>query len=64
MGGDRDGERGALTVGRLVLLGDSADFVRQIEPPAQGARRIATAIEMAVRGEPPGAAIALFANRA
>ena len=41
----------------------AADFVRQIEPSAQGARRIAAAIETAVRGEPAGAAIALFASR-
>lgn len=40
-----------------------ADFVRQIEPSAQGARRIAAAIETAVRGERSGAAIALFASR-
>ena len=38
----------------------AADFVRQIEPSAQGARRIAAAIETVVRGVPSGAAIALF----
>jgi hypothetical protein len=40
-----------------------ADFVRQIEPSAQGARRIAAAIETAVRRERSGAAITLFASR-
>src|SRR6202011_2818928 len=38
----------------------AAHFVRQIEPSAQGARRIAAAIETVVRGVPSGAAIALF----
>ena len=42
----------------------AADFVRQIEPSAQGARRIAAAIETVARGVPSGAAIALFAARA
>ena len=40
-----------------------ADFVRQIEPSAQGAHRIAAAIETAVRGERSGAAITLFVSR-
>src|SRR6185295_16633560 len=42
----------------------AADFVRQIEPSAQGARRIVATIETVVRGVPSGAAIALLAARA
>lgn len=54
----------ARTVLRVPLALLNGQIVREIEPSAQGARRIAAAIETVVRGVPSGAAIALFAARA